>query len=171
MFPGGPRTCGILGLPELPADYQVQAARFTEFFERSADVLAECTGTAELQSKLRTLSSDFGYPALEAPSEPLRGRDCVGGFPRPLALLYMLSRPLDHVRKAVPVTLCPASPSACPRSAPERASRASPRARRGLLRRLHGYSPPETDLRAGGGHPTGPKRPHALPPSSATSRG
>ena len=93
VFPGGPRTCGILGLPKLPADYQVQAARLTEFFERGADILAECTSPAELQSKLRTLSSELGYPALEAPSEPLGGRDCVGGFPRPLAQFYMLRRP------------------------------------------------------------------------------
>ncbi len=95
VFPGGPRTCGILGLRELSADYQVEAARFTEFFERGADILAECTSPAELESRLRTLYSEFDLdPDLaSAPPEPLPGRDCVGGFPRPLALFVMASAP------------------------------------------------------------------------------
>jgi hypothetical protein len=93
VFPGGPRTCGILGLRELPAEYQVQAARFTEFFERGADILAECTTPAELASKLRALYTEFGrdLSGVSVPPEPLPGRDCVGGYPRPLGLFVMLT--------------------------------------------------------------------------------
>ena len=104
VFPGGQGTCGILGLRELPADYQVQAARFTEFFERGADILAECTSPAELESKLRTLYSEFGRDPDDAgaPSEPLPGRDCVGGFPRPLALFYMTTAPTLTTAEVAP---------------------------------------------------------------------
>jgi hypothetical protein len=134
VFPGGPRTCGILGLPRLPADYQVQAARLTEFFERGADILAECTSPAELQSKLRTLSSELGYPALEAPSEPLGGRDCVGGFPRPLAQFYMLSTPAATSEETTSVKAVPVTPRSA--SAPRR-SRAQ--RQRELRERDEGY--------------------------------
>jgi hypothetical protein len=93
VFPGGPRTCGILGLRELPAEYQVQASRFTEFFERGADILAECTTPAELDSNLRALNSEFGRDpgGVSVSPEPLPGRDCVGGYPRPLGLFVMLT--------------------------------------------------------------------------------
>jgi hypothetical protein len=107
VFPGGPRTCRVLGLRELPADYQVQAARFTEFFQRGADILAgECTSPAELKAKMRTLYSEFGFDPGEAPdiNEPLPGRDCVGGYPRPLALYFMLLMPTSTTSQTGPLT-------------------------------------------------------------------
>jgi hypothetical protein len=107
VFPGGPRTCGVLGLRGLPADYQVQAARFTEFFQRGADIFAgECTSPAELESKMRRLYSEFGLDPDLAPAlnEPLPGRDCVGGFPRPLALLFMTAQPTSTTSQTLPLT-------------------------------------------------------------------
>ena len=92
VLPGDPRTCDALGLRELPASYQAGAARFTELIERSADVLAECTTRDELATRLTAVYTEFGRDPSEVdvPDQPLPGRDCVGGWPRPLGLFYML---------------------------------------------------------------------------------
>jgi hypothetical protein len=92
VFPGPPSTCSALGLRALPSGYQLAATRMTAFTDRVAEVAAECTTEAEFEANMRAVYAEFGHEFGGGHTfHPIPGRDCVGGWPRPMGLLYALT--------------------------------------------------------------------------------